>query len=108
MLKSILLSAPALLLAHSAEAFAPVAPTTQSTTALFNVNGVWNTGNSFGKGEFRFYEGLDSFMAPFPDEDRELYPEMFMLPKGLYEVPLAKPCGEISLYIIVLMISMMS
>ena len=27
------------------------------------------------------------------DEDRELYPEQFKLPKGVYEVPLAKPCG---------------
>lgn len=47
----------------------------------------------FGKGKFRFYDGLDSYMAPFPDEDRELYPGMFKLPKGLYEVRLAKPCG---------------
>ncbi|KAL3788367.1 hypothetical protein HJC23_009173 [Cyclotella cryptica] len=92
---------------------------------LHAVNGVWNTGNDFGKGKFRFYEGetkqpwpfqniighkilhkflflcvtrcvgLDSFMKPFPDEDRALYPEMFKLPKGVYEVPLAKPCGII-------------
>jgi hypothetical protein len=34
-------------------------------------------------------------MKPFPDEDRALYPEMFNLPKGVYEVPLAKPCGII-------------
>ena len=59
------------------------------------VNGVWNTGNDFGKGKFRFYEGLNKFMEPFPDEDRELYPEMFKLPTGIYEVPLAKPCGII-------------
>lgn len=32
-------------------------------------------------------------MKPFPDEDRQLYPELFKLPKGVYEVPLAKPCG---------------
>ena len=32
-------------------------------------------------------------MEPFPDEDRQQYPEMFRLPKGVYEVPLAKPCG---------------
>ena len=32
-------------------------------------------------------------MEPFPAEDRELYPELFNLPKGVYEVPLQKPCG---------------
>jgi hypothetical protein len=40
-------------------------------------------------------EGLNKYMEPFPDEDRETYPEMFKLPKGVYEVPLAKPCGII-------------
>lgn len=34
-------------------------------------------------------------MLPFPDEDRQMYPEMFKLPKGTYEVALAKPCGII-------------
>jgi len=66
-----------------------------SSTALQGVNGIWNTANDFGKGKFRFYDGLDSYMKPFPDEDRELYPEMFKLPKGTYEVPLSKPCGII-------------
>jgi len=28
-------------------------------------------------------------MAVFPDEDRELYPEMFKLPVGCYEAPLS-------------------
>jgi len=32
-------------------------------------------------------------MSPFPDEDREAYPEIFNLPKGVYEVALAKPLG---------------
>ena len=64
-----------------------------TSTALGAVNGIWNTANDFGKGKFRFYDGLDSYMNPFPDEDRELYPEMFKLPKGTYEVPLSKPCG---------------
>lgn len=32
-------------------------------------------------------------MEPFPDEDRELYPAMFKLPKGVYEVSLRRPCG---------------
>ena len=66
---------------------------TPSATALHGVNGIWNNANDFGKGKFRFYDGLQSYMQPFPDEDRELYPEMFKLPKGIYEVALTKPCG---------------
>ena len=49
--------------------------------------------DGFGKGEFRFYETFDTFMSPFPDEDRELYPEMFRLPDGVYEVALQRPLG---------------
>ena len=49
--------------------------------------------DGFGKGPFRFYEDFDSFMSCFPDEDRELYPETFVLPKGCYEVGLPKPLG---------------
>lgn len=67
--------------------------TVDTSTALGAVNGIWNTANDFGKGKFRFYDGLDSYMTPFPDEDREMYPEMFKLPKGTYEVPLSKPLG---------------
>ena len=100
MVKDILLSVPTvLLLARSSllsvEAFAPARSALPSSTqsALQAVSGIWNSGNDFGKGKFRFYEGLESYMEPFPDEDRELYPEMFKLPKGVYEVQLAKPCG---------------
>jgi len=32
-------------------------------------------------------------MKPFPAEDREEFPEVFNLPKGLYEVRLLKPLG---------------
>ena len=32
-------------------------------------------------------------MSPFPAEDRETYPEMFALPKGVREVSLPKPLG---------------
>lgn len=49
--------------------------------------------DGFGKGPFRFYESFDTFMVAFPDEDREQYPEMFVLPKGCYEVALEKPLG---------------
>ena len=39
---------------------------TSSSTSLNAVNGIWNTAGDFGKGKFRFYEGLDSYMKPFP------------------------------------------
>ena len=32
-------------------------------------------------------------MKPFPEPDRQAYPEVFQLPKGLYEVQLDKPLG---------------
>lgn len=32
-------------------------------------------------------------MSPFPPEDRELYPEIFELPNGVYEVSMQKPLG---------------
>ena len=32
-------------------------------------------------------------MQPFPDEDREAYPEMFRLPNGVREVRLQRPLG---------------
>lgn len=109
---------------HSFTPVAPSTVTSRGE-GLEAVNGIWNTGecfavcchesvtpfcksshsnlmssfcksgNDFGKGKFRFYDGFDSYMKPFPDEDRELYPSMFQLPKGVYEVPLAKPCGII-------------
>lgn len=49
--------------------------------------------DGFGKGEFKFYDGFDKFMEPFPDEDRDEYPEMFRLPKGVYEVAVQRPLG---------------
>ncbi|KAK1745252.1 hypothetical protein QTG54_004543 [Skeletonema marinoi] len=87
--------APLLLLPSAAAFSSSSIPNTRASTALHGVNGIWNNANDFGKGKFRFYDGLDSYMKPFPDEDRELYPEMFKLPKGTYEVPLSKPCGII-------------
>ena len=58
-------------------------------TAPINMQeGMWNSGLDYGKGLFRFYVGFDEFMKPFPDEDREEYPEMFKLPDGCYEVSL--------------------
>ena len=34
-------------------------------------------------------------MSPFPEEDKQAYPEIFTLPKGCYEVDLEKPLGII-------------
>ena len=59
----------------------------------FKVAGMWSNGNSYGKGPFRFYKSFDSWMSPFPEEDRELYPELFNIPKGVYEVSMLKPLG---------------
>ena len=49
--------------------------------------------DGFGKGPFKYYNNFDAFMSPFPAEDREAYPEMFALPKGVREVSLPKPLG---------------
>merc|ERR1712129_667402 len=49
--------------------------------------------DDFGKPPFNFYKGFEEFMAVFPDEDRESYPDMFKLPEGCYEVSLPKPLG---------------
>jgi hypothetical protein len=49
--------------------------------------------DGFGKGPFKYYNDFDSFMEPFPQEDRDEYPEMFSLPKGVYETKLPKPLG---------------
>lgn len=57
------------------------------------VPGMWQGGNSFGKGDFKFYKNFDSWMSPFTDEDRAAYPEIFTIPKGVYEVGMTKPLG---------------
>lgn len=61
----------------------------------FKVSGMWNNGLSFGKGPFRFYKNFDSWMSPFPQQDRDMYPEIFTFPKGVYEVSMVKPLGII-------------
>mmetsp|Transcript_2726 Transcript_2726/g.5086 ORF Transcript_2726/g.5086 Transcript_2726/m.5086 type:complete len:253 (-) Transcript_2726:181-939(-) len=71
-----------------------------STTALhstspFKVSGMWNNGLSYGKGPFRFYKNFDSWMSPFPQQDRDMYPEIFTFPKGVYEISMVKPLGII-------------
>jgi len=49
--------------------------------------------DGYGKGPFKFYGDFDAFMQPFPQEDREEYPDMFALPKGVFEVTINKPLG---------------
>jgi len=79
-----------------AGAFVPKAHNAfQNDVALgsFSVPNMWNAGLSFGKGTFKFYRNFDDWMKVFPDEDREAYPEVFNVPKGVYEVSLTKPLG---------------
>ena len=59
------------------------------------VPGMWGSGLNFGKGDFAFYRSFEGFMKPFTQEDREAYPEIFNIPKGVYEVSLTKPLGII-------------
>lgn len=54
---------------------------------------MWNAGLSFGKGDFRFYQSFNKMMGVFPVEDREAFPDLFRLPRGVYEVSLRKPLG---------------
>lgn len=67
--------------------------TTSTALNQFKVSGMWNNGNSYGKGQFRFYKSFDSWMSPFPEEDRKDFPELFNLPKGVYEVSMPRPLG---------------
>ena len=66
-----------------------------SLASSLQVPGMWGSGLSFGKGEFCFYKSFDSFMKPFVKEDRQAYPELFNLPKGVYEISMTKPLGII-------------
>ena len=72
---------------------------TTATTTLHaspvTVPGMWGSGLNFGKGDFSFYRSFESFMKPFPAEDREAFPEVFQIPKGVYEVSLTRPLGII-------------
>lgn len=57
------------------------------------VPGMWGAGLSFGKGQFVYYKSFESFMKPFTEEDRKAFPEIFSIPKGVYEVSMTKPLG---------------
>lgn len=64
-----------------------------SLEASLTVPGMWGAGLNFGKGEFCYYKSFESFLKPFSDEDRNEFPEIFNLPKGVYEVCMTKPLG---------------
>jgi len=53
---------------------------------------MWNRGNAYGKGDFRFYKSFDEWMSPFT-ADKDAYPELFSLPTVVYEAILDKPLG---------------
>lgn len=85
-----------LLPAHSAvvvRALSPIRGAAHSASPGIRMSGIWNSGLEFGKGQFRFYDGFDKWMEPFPDADREAYPSMFRLPAGVYETKLTAPLG---------------
>jgi len=63
-----------------------------SLTAL-TVPGMWGSGLNFGKGDFVYYKSFNSYMKPFSEEDRQAFPEIFNIPKGVYEVSMTKPLG---------------
>jgi hypothetical protein len=60
-----------------------------------SVPGMWGSGLNFGKGSFIFYRSFNNFLDPFEEKDREAFPEIFSLPKGVTEVSLTKPLGII-------------
>jgi len=72
--------------------FAPLrsAPCARGSLVVAQHSKGWD---GYGKGPFAFYNDFDSFMSPFPEEDRQEYPEMFRLPEGVYEVALPRPLG---------------
>ena len=91
-------SAMILLLASSTLAFTAISRLSRTDTSLaaLTVPGMWGSGLNFGKGEFKFYKSFDSFMKPFPEEDREAFPEIFNIPKGVYEISMTKPLQSTS------------
>lgn len=84
---------------YGASAFVPTSlqNTERFDTACnsLSVPGMWGSGLNFGKGDFAFYKSFEAFMSPFTPEDQAAYPEIFNIPKGIYEVSLTKPLGII-------------
>jgi hypothetical protein len=66
---------------------------TQLAATEIDTSFMWNRGLNFGKGNFKFYSNFKDWMSVFPDEDKAAFPDVFNLPKGVYEVSLTKPLG---------------
>jgi hypothetical protein len=62
-------------------------------TSQIDTSFMWNRGNAYGTGDFKFYQNFDAWMAVFPPEDQADYPEIFSLPAGVREVALTAPLG---------------
>ena len=79
----------------SVDAFVTISPTKRydSSCNAISVPGMWGRAGNFGKGDFAFYRSFDNFFKPFAPEDRAAYPEIFNMPKGVYEVSMTKPLG---------------
>jgi hypothetical protein len=75
---------------HSA---ATLAMTSSSSSSQIDTSFMWNRGNAYGTGDFKFYNNFDDWMKVFPAEDRAANPELFALPAGVREVSLTKPLG---------------
>jgi hypothetical protein len=99
---AVVLVVPTLLQFRNAHGFAAISTSTKGSSSCkrneivcnaLTVPGMWGSGLNFGKGDFSFYRSFDAFMKPFAPEDRESFPEIFNLPKGVYEVSLTRPLG---------------
>jgi len=85
------------------KAFAPQVPFVRNGSSIqssktkchssISTSGMWNAGLSYGKGQFRFYKNFEEWIAPFPEEDRKEFPEIFTFPEGVFEVSLKSPLG---------------
>lgn len=73
----------------------PIITAKTALSAQFDTRTMWNNGNAFGKGDFKYYKSQKDWMSPFPQEDLQDYPELFTLPKGVYEISSVKPLGII-------------
>lgn len=86
-----------LALSSSTTAFVVQQPNLRPETSCFatkvNTSFMWNRGLNFGKGDFKYYTTFKEWMDPFPQEDKDAYPEIFNVPKGVYEIRLDKPLG---------------
>ena len=72
--------------------YIPSKPTSTNLKAVQS-SGLWNAGLKFGNGPFRYYDGFDKWMEPFPQEDCDAMPEYFQIPEGEMK-SLCPSCAE--------------